>query len=395
MALMLVMVVIFALTVIVAAFAYSMSVEMRLAQISDYDIELEWMGRSGIELARYALANKCPDQKDIDALNQFWAGGTAPCTNDIAQFSLKDFAIGHGRISVTITDMERKFDINQVANSRAPQMEILQKALTEAGVTDPTQSSTIAESILDWINPGPDARINGAKDEYYSRQNPPYYCKGGPIEDINELLLIRGITPEIFWGSNSTNHPPAAYQQQGFNHTPRSRKSRFANEANNVPNPVGLVEIFSPFGGKLNINTASAQALQILPGIDANTAQRIIQERAGPDGTDGTEDDVPFHNLSEVMALMPGGVPPGTPGGGPAPVPQPGQPGGVQPGGTNAPGALNAPGGLGAYCDVRSYVFEVRVEAEVNGVKRSFVGLVGRSASNASQIQCTRFHWED
>ena len=112
MALLMVMCVIFALSVIVAAFAYSMTVEMRLAQITDYDVELEWMGRSGVELAEYALANKCPDQKDIDALNQFWAGGTAPCSNDIPQFSLKDVPLGHGKISVTITDMERKFDIN-------------------------------------------------------------------------------------------------------------------------------------------------------------------------------------------------------------------------------------------------------------------------------------------
>ena len=81
--------VIFALTVIVAAFAYSMSIEMRLAQITDYDSELEWMGRSGVELARYALAMKCPDQKDIDSLNQFWAGGTLPCSNEVPQFSLR------------------------------------------------------------------------------------------------------------------------------------------------------------------------------------------------------------------------------------------------------------------------------------------------------------------
>ena len=62
-ALMLVMVVIFALSVIVAAFAYSMSVEMRLAQISDYDVELEWMGRSGIELARLRPRHEMPGPK--------------------------------------------------------------------------------------------------------------------------------------------------------------------------------------------------------------------------------------------------------------------------------------------------------------------------------------------
>ena len=126
---------------------------------------------------------------------------------------------------------------------------------------------------------------------------------------ISELLLIQGITPDIYWGPNSTNHPPAAYQQQqpGFDHTPHSSKSRFKNEASDVPNPVGMVELFSPFGAKLNINTASAKTLQLLPGINADTAQRIVEQRAGPDGIDGTEDDAPFHNVLELNSGLPGG----------------------------------------------------------------------------------------
>ena len=395
------MVVIFALSVIVAAFAYSMSVEMRLAQTSGYDVELEWMGRSGMELARYALAMKCPDQRDVDALNQFWAGGTSPCSNDVPQFSLKNFPLGNGKISVSITDMERKFCINTIANWRAPQVDVLQKALAEAGVTDPSESSKIVDSVLDWVSPSMDPHMNGAKDDYYSHLDPPYYCKKAPMEDLSELLLIRGITPDIYWGGNSTNPPPAAYQQQGFNHTPHSTKSRFENEANNVPNPVGLVELFSPFGGKLNINTASAKTLQLLPGIDANTAQRIIEQRAGPDGIDGTEDDVPFHSVAELNSGLggAGGLPPGMPGAVPMPGGMPpggGPPTGIAPGGiSGAPPAGLAAGGLGVYCDVRSYVFEVHVEAEINGVKRNFVGLLSRNGGNTSLIVCTRFHWEE
>jgi general secretion pathway protein K len=376
---MLVMMVIFALTVIIAAFAYSMSVEMRLAQITDYDVQLQWMGRSGVELARYALAMKCPGQEGIDSLNQFWAGGFTPCSNDVPPISLKDFPLGAGKITVTITDMERKWDINNVANPRSPQMEILQKALMEAGVTDPSQSSTIIDSILDWINPSPDPHFSGAKDEYYTHLPSPYYCKKGPIDDLSELLLIKGITPDIYWGAGSSNHPVAAYQEHGpaqFDHTPGKTKSRFSNEANAQANPVGLTNLFSAMGAKLNINTASPETLQMLPGIDASTAERIIAERRGPDGMDGTDDDAPFHSVQEALSALPAG------GGGGAPQPAQGQPG--------AP----PPGGLNAYCDVRSYVFEVRVDAEINGYKRNFVGIVSRASGNASQIQCVRFHWD-
>jgi general secretion pathway protein K len=383
---MLVMVIIFALTVIIAAFAYSMKVEMRLAQVTDYNVQLEWMGRSGVELARYALSMKCAGQEGVDSLNQFWAGGTSPCSNDLPPISLKDFPLGNGKISVTITDMERKWDINVVADPKGPKLDVLQKAVMLAGATDPSASSTIVDSILDWVNPNTDSHFNGAETEYYSRLDPPYNCKNGPIDDLSELLLIKGVTPDIYWGANSTNHPVSPYQlagPTGFDHTPRKTKSRFSNEADKETNVVGLADLFSPMGAKLNINTASAATLQLLPGIDENTAARIIQMRAGPDGIDGTDDDAPFHSVGELNSGLPGG---GGPGGLVGVAPPAGVPG--------APAAGLQVAGLAAYCDVRSYVFEVHVAAEINGVKRNFTGIVSRSGPNASQVTCVRFYWE-
>jgi general secretion pathway protein K len=387
---MLVMIVIFALTVIVAAFAYSMKVEMRLAQVTDYDVQLEWMGRSGVELARYALSMKCAGQEGVDSLNQFWAGGTSMCSNDLPAIPLKDFPLGNGKISVTITDMERKWPINFVADPKNPKLDVLQKAVMEAGATDPSASSTIVDSILDWVNPNPDSHFNGAETEYYSRLDPPYNCKNGPIDDLTELLLIKGVTPDIYWGPNSTNHPVSAYQQagaHGFDHTPGKTKSRFRNEADKETNVVGLADLFSPMGNKLNINTASVATLQLLPGIDENTALRIVQMRAGPDGVDGTEDDAPFHSVAELNGGLPGGLVPGGAGApGALPPPAAGVPG--------APAAGLQAAGLAAYCDVRSYVFLVQVDAEINGVKRTYTGIVSRAAGNSGQVTCVRFHWD-
>ncbi|MGA2748921.1 MAG: general secretion pathway protein GspK [Verrucomicrobiota bacterium] len=376
-ALILVMLTIITLTSLVASLALSMSTEVRLARNADYDVELEWMGRSGIELARYALGNKCADQKGIDALNQFWAGGTAPCSNSIPEISLTDVPLGHGRISVTIEDMERKWDINLVANSRQPQMAVvMQRALAEVGVTDAALASTISDSICDWCNPSSTARFSGAKDDYYMHLNPPYYCKNGPIDDLSELLLIKGITPEIYWGSNSTNHPLSAFQQHGggaFDQPASARGIGFGNKDEPVF-PVGLQELFSPMGGKLNVNTASVKTLELIPGIDENAAEEIIRRRAGPDGIDGTEDDAPYQNVGEINSGMPSG-------GAPANVP------GAPPGGLAAQG-------LSAFCDVRSYVFKVRVEAKINDYTRIFYGIVSRAGASGQQIKCVKFYWE-
>jgi hypothetical protein len=381
-ALILVMITILALTSLVASFAISMNTEVRLARNTDYDQELEWMGRSGVELARFALANKCPEQKGYDALNQFWAGGTSPCSNDIPQISLKNVEIGHGKFSVTIIDMERKWDINMVANPLRPQRDVLQKALSVVGVTDAGLASSIEDSILDWCNSNSTSGFSGAKDEYYTGLNPPYYCKNGPIDDLSELLLIKGIagTPDIYWGSNSTNRPNYSNQQLGepSDQPAGGRASIFRNKDEPVY-PVGLEQLFSPMGGKLNVNTASALALELIPGIDESAAAHIIQQRAGPDGIDGTDDDAPFQNIGEINSGMPGG----------------GMPGGAMSG--NVPGgppAGLAAQGLASYIDVRSYVFQVKVEAEINNYKRTFYGILSRGTGNAQALNCVKFYWE-
>ena len=360
------MLTIISLSAIVGSLAISMNTEIRLARNTDYDAQMEWMGRSGIELARYALANKCEEQIAYDALNQFWAGGTSPCSNGVQSIPLQNVPLGPGRISVTIIDMERKWDINMVANPRNPQKEILQKALAEVGVTDAEQSSTIIDSILDWINPNESAGFSGAKSDYYLHLNPPYYCKNGYLDDISELLLIKGITPEIYWGTGAGNHPVSAFQQHGGGSFAAPTKGAGFRNGDQPQYPVGLVELFDVMGGPLNVNTASLKTLQLVPGVDEAIAARILQQRQGPDGQDGTDDDVPFLPGEQIEGI---------------------------PGGQSGQSQSSALQGGGAY-GVRSYYFKVKVEAELNDYKRTFYGVVSRNSGRSQQLDCVKFYWE-
>jgi ABC-type long-subunit fatty acid transport system fused permease/ATPase subunit len=49
---------------------------------------------------------------------------------------------------------------------------------------------------------------------------------------------------------------------------------------------------------------------------------------------------------------------------------------------------------MGAYIDVVSRVFQVKVEAEINNYKRTFYGILSRGTGNAQQLQCVKFYWE-
>jgi hypothetical protein len=372
-ALIMVMIIILTLSAIVGGFAYAMKVEMTLARNSDYENDMVWLGRSGVELARYMITLRCPGQQSIDALNQPWAGGVQLCNDTIAKVPLRDIELVPGKInSITITDMSRKFDINLVANPQFPQnIVVLQNALNQMGVTDSQLIQTICDSIQDWIGPRDGhARLSGAKDDYYMNQIPPYYCKCGAIDDINELLLIKGIKdhPEIFWGSNSTNHTTSAYELKAQN-------SPFLRDREQPNYPFGLNDVFCAGGNYLNVNTAPMNILQMVPGINEMMAEQIQQMRAGVDHVDGNEDDAPFQNAGQIFAQFNQfGATPNVPG-------QPGQPG--QPGGQ--PSQL-----LG----VQSFLFQVKVDCDINGYHKEYIGMLRRDVRKPNDFQLVQFYWK-
>jgi type II secretory pathway component PulK len=343
-ALVIVMLVIVVLATLAAGFAYSMKLEMQLARSMTFDAESLWLGRSGVELARYVLAMKSriPGEAQFDSLDQKWAGGLGGTDDFLVDVALEDNPLGPGRFSVHIIDLERKLNLN------AANRELVQKAL-EILDCDNLSASVILDSIEDWRDPNQDQRINGAETDFYLRQEPPYIAKDGQFDDISELLLVRGVTQELYWGSRGS---PAT--------TPIGPTSGRGQPAPFVP-MVGLVDLFTTFGApRVNVNTASAEVLQLLPGMDRNLAEGVVNMRAGPDGVDGTGDDTPLHNVGELINV------PGLP-----------------------PQQVDL---LRRVCDVRSLNFEVRVDVEIGGRRRTYVALVTRAGGQ--NVQVLNAYWE-
>jgi type II secretory pathway component PulK len=229
-------------------------------------------------------------------------------------------------------------------NINTANSQMILQALTLMGV-DANDISVVSDSILDWISPAGPPRVAGAESDYYQGLAVPYYAKNAPIDDLSELLLVKGVTPEMYWGSNATNHTPSVFQH----------KLGLGTAPGQTPDyPFGLVEIFTPFSsGKINVNTADVNVLQMIPGVDAAMADAIVKQRAGPDGVDGTEDDIPFSN--------------------------PGQLGGF--------GIKDA-----SACDTRSFTFEVHVTAQISDYKREYVAILARTSG--TDIQVLSFYWK-
>lgn len=341
-ALIIVLVVIVALGILAGGFAYTMKVETKLARNASFDVEFEWLARSGIELAKYVLGQgSLGPQGQVDSLNQKWAGGVGSTNDPLGDLPLDNYQLGNAVLSVKIEDNDRKFNINM-----ADEM-ILRQAMILIGV-DAGESSTIIDSILDWRDFDDDPHNSGTETDTYETFTPPYFAKNGPIDDLTELLLIRGVTPAIYWGSGAAGHVAVLNRPQ----------SNFEEPIYTV----GLKDLFTPLSSKaVNINTTTATVLQIFPGIDENIAHAIIQGRTGPDGADGTDDDMPYRSPTDIGRV----------------------------------GILQDPTILQQitrYFTVRSLVFNVTVKVQLAGQTRTYTAVLRRNSPR--DIQVLNMNWQ-
>lgn len=70
----------------------------------------------------------------------------------------------------------------------------------------PNMTEDVADAILDWIDEDEEPREYGAELEYYVGLSPAYGPRNGPPETLEELLLVRGVTPDLLFGIDSNRN---------------------------------------------------------------------------------------------------------------------------------------------------------------------------------------------
>ena len=81
----------------------------------------------------------------------------------------------------------------------------------------PSMTEDVADAILDWVDEDEETRAYGAEFEYYSTLPTPYAPANGPLQSVEELLLVRGVTPTLLFGADSNrNGVLDADEQQRF-----------------------------------------------------------------------------------------------------------------------------------------------------------------------------------
>jgi len=78
----------------------------------------------------------------------------------------------------------------------------LNTATREQLLALPGMDEAVVDSILDWRDIDDDAREEGAEREFYQSLKPGYRPKDGPIECLEELLLVKDVDERVLYGED-------------------------------------------------------------------------------------------------------------------------------------------------------------------------------------------------
>ncbi len=106
---------------------------------------------------------------------------------------------GESRYAVRygVTDESAKLNLNGMMRLD-PTGDTLYKALLNL----PNMTADIADAIVDYLDADDTARTEGAESSYYAGLSPPYQAKNGPLNSVDELLLVKGVTPQLLFGAD-------------------------------------------------------------------------------------------------------------------------------------------------------------------------------------------------
>jgi type II secretory pathway component PulK len=156
------------------------------------------------------------------------------------------------------------------------------KVLHDALMKLPNMTDDIAWSIVDWIDPDEEPNPGGAESEYYGTLNPPYQCKNAPLDTLDELLLVKGVTPALLYGTDTNRNgklDPGEDDGTGFNPGWAAYLTVYSREQNvdNEGNP------------RINLNGNDLQQLQndLTPILGEDLTNFILAYRLFGSGSSG------------------------------------------------------------------------------------------------------------
>ena len=159
------------------------------------------------------------------------------------------------RLGTDFADVEVVDETGKINLNTAPS-HLIYNLLITVGM-EPGDADFLTDSIEDWRDPDEFRRPNGAESDYYLSLPQPYFAKNGPFDVTEELLLVRGMTPEIYYGRKGLTRDGRRVDYFGLGK---------------------YLTVFSTTN-RINVNSAPVPVLAAIPGLTYETALLIDEVR--------------------------------------------------------------------------------------------------------------------
>ena len=254
-ALIMVLWVIAILSVIVMEFAFAMRTEVTISQHYKGEVQLYAYAEGGIHRAIAELIYKHDPaiqqlrkaEKVVEVSeNKEWITDGRPYLLPYDQ----------GTCEIRVMGEAGKVNLNLVSDSA------LRKMIGQMGLEGEARD-VVVDSILDWRDTDDLYRINGAENDYYQSLKEPYNTKNGNFDSVEELLLVRGVTPDLFYGKKGV------------------KKEETGEGEGEGKGEIGLRDLFSLYssGEQIDINSAALPVLRVVLGLPTEVARSIVKAR--------------------------------------------------------------------------------------------------------------------
>ncbi len=209
---MVVLVVVALLTLAAYTFAELMATHYGAAKLNGRQLQARMLVESGAAAVRlYLMQDDAARQEAGGHYNNptFFQAVPVVASNDPTQQANFTVLVPNlddegnlGGIRYGLEDESARLNINAL-----PELDKLQ----ENGGRDllmglPGMTEDVADAILDWMDEDDEPREYGCESDYYQGINPPYYAKNGPLDTVEELLLVRGVTPDLLFGMDTNRN---------------------------------------------------------------------------------------------------------------------------------------------------------------------------------------------
>lgn len=244
------------LIVIVAVLGRTSRLDMKVAMARMDSVRCKWAARAGIEKAIAVLND---DETENDTLLDTWS-------DNAEDFS--DVMLENCILNIRVVDEASKLNINFVTKDQLMGL--------------PYMLEEIADSIIDWRDGDDMPSGTGVESGYYEGLEIPYRARNGPFRTIRELLMVKDVTEELFYGEDTNFNGQLDYNEQDGDETPPSDDGDDELDLGWIAyltcyTPGESIGEDNQTYAKVNINTASEIVLAALLGGDENAVRKALE----------------------------------------------------------------------------------------------------------------------